>query len=374
MLALRRRARHLGARRGGTDGPQRPRRDQRRQRDGGAAVQRHPHGHRGQPLARAPHDGRGREALLRAVVDRGSAAAPTPSSRPRSGCDAHSPLLAQLAGRRHLSRPPLALSPAALGARAEGPDVHAHGRAAWRRRRPRCRRRPAANATGTTATAGCATPPSRCGRCTRSTSTGRPTTSSQYVADMERNEDGSLQIMYGIKGEMDLDRVDARPPQRLRGGAPGADRQRRLQAAPERRLRRGARLGLPALQEARPHPRAAVAGAHRPGPLRGRRLARTRPGDLGGARRAAPLRLLEADVLGRDGPRRAAGRTARQRRGRRKLAGDRRRDPRRDPRARRRRTRRLPPALRHRRARRLDAAGAAVALPAAPTTSACARP
>jgi GH15 family glucan-1,4-alpha-glucosidase len=27
----------------------------------------------------------------------------------------------------------------------------------------------------------------------------------QYVADMDRNEDGSLQIMYGIKGEMDLE-------------------------------------------------------------------------------------------------------------------------------------------------------------------------
>ena len=26
----------------------------------------------------------------------------------------------------------------------------------------------------------------------------------QYVADMERNEDGSLQIMYGIKGQKDL--------------------------------------------------------------------------------------------------------------------------------------------------------------------------
>ncbi len=38
---------------------------------------------------------------------------------------------------------------------------------------------------------------------------------------------------------------------------------------------------------------------------------RARPGDLGGARRAPPLRLLEADVLGGDGPRRAAGRTAR---------------------------------------------------------------
>ena len=139
----------------------------------------------------------------------------------------------------------------------------------------------------------------------------------QYVADMERNEDGSLQIMYGIKGEKDLHGVDARSPQGLRGRAPGADRQRRLQPAPERRLRGRAGLRLPALKEARPHPRAAVAGAHRPGRVRRERLARARPGHLGGARRAAPLRLLQADVLGRDGPRRAAGRTARPRASRR---------------------------------------------------------
>ena len=41
------------------------------------------------------------------------------------------------------------------------------------------------------------------------------------------------------------------------------------------------------------------------------RVARPRPGHLGVARRAPPLRLLQADVLGGDGPRRAAGRTAR---------------------------------------------------------------
>ena len=40
-------------------------------------------------------------------------------------------------------------------------------------------------------------------------------------------------------------------------------------------------------------------------------VAGARPGHLGGARRAAALRLLEADVLGGDGPRRAPGRTAR---------------------------------------------------------------
>ena len=50
----------------------------------------------------------------------------------------------------------------------------------------------------------------------------------QYVADLERNADGSLQIMYGIGGERDLRRADARAPHRVRGRAPGAGRQRRL--------------------------------------------------------------------------------------------------------------------------------------------------
>ena len=59
----------------------------------------------------------------------------------------------------------------------------------------------------------------------------------------------------------------------------------------------------------------------RPGRMRGARVAGTRPGHLGGARRAAPLRVLEADVLGRVRPRRAARRTARRGGARRALAG-----------------------------------------------------
>ena len=170
-------------------------------------------------------------------------------------------------------------------------------------------------------------------------------------------------------------RVDARAPQGLRGRAPGADRQRRLQPAPERRLRRGARLRLPALQEARPHPRAAVAGADRPGALRGGGVEGARPGDLGGARRAAPLRLLEADVLGGDGPRRAAGRTARRRRAGRTVAGARRRDHARTSSTRGvDQARRLPPALRHRRARRLRRCSCRCCASCRPTTNACARP
>ena len=149
----------------------------------------------------------------------------------------------------------------------------------------------------------------------------------QYVADLERNEDGSLQIMYGDRRGQGPGGVDARPPARLREREPGAHRQRRLQPAPERRLRRRARLGLPARQAARPHSRAPVAGAVRPGRGRPAGMARARPGDLGGPRRAPALRLLQAHVLGRAGPRRAARRDARGHRARRELAGGRRGDP-----------------------------------------------
>ncbi len=285
-----------------------------------------------------------------------------------------SALLAHVARRRHLPGPSVALPPAALGAGAEGADVHAHGRARggattslpetphgernWDYRY--CWMRDASFTLWGLHALGL---------------NWEADDFVQYVADMERNEDGSLQIMYGIKGQKDLDRVDARAPQGLRGRAPGARRQRRLQPAPERRLRSGARLGVPALQEARSHPRAAVAGAGRPGALRGGGVEGARPGHLGGARRAPPLRLLEADVLGRDGPRRAPGRTARAMS---RTPNSGRRSPMRfatDILERgRRQARRLSPALRHRRARRLDAARAAGALPARRMTSACAQP
>ena len=49
-----------------------------------------------------------------------------------------------------------------------------------------------------------------------------------------------------------------------------------------------------------------MAARGEPGGVRPEGLARARPGDLGGARRAAALRLLEAHVLGRARPRREA--------------------------------------------------------------------
>ena len=101
-------------------------------------------------------------------------------------------------------------------------------------------------------------------------------------------------------------RVDARRPVGLRRRAAGPDRQRRVRPAPERRLRRGARLD-PAAHPAQPAAAApAVADRRVAGDLRDQRLARARPGHLGGARRAAALRLVEAHGLGGARPRREA--------------------------------------------------------------------
>ena len=125
----------------------------------------------------------------------------------------------------------------------------------------------------------------------------------QFLADLEPNGDGALQIMYGIDGRRDLTESTRDELSGYAGRASGADRQRRLRPAPERRLRCGARLG-PA-----PHPpqpaaaEAAVADRPEAGRVRHEGLAPARPGDLGGPRQAPAVRLVEADVLGRARPR-----------------------------------------------------------------------
>ena len=107
-------------------------------------------------------------------------------------------------------------------------------------------------------------------------------------------------------------RGDARPSRRLRGLDAGADRQRRLRAEAARRLGGGARLGLPAHEVARLHARGRMADSQARRRVGDRQLEEARPRHLGGARRAAALHLLQADVLGgvRSGctPRRAARR------------------------------------------------------------------
>ena len=342
----------------------------RRHRD--AALQRHADGHRGLDRARAPHAARGRAALLRAVVV-ARPRRPRPRSRRRD---------AQIARTCHYWREWLA-----AGTYPDHP---------WRE----YLQRSALVLKGLTY--------APTGAMIAALTTSLPETPGgernwdyrycwmrdatftlwglhaldldweandfmEYLADLERNKDGTLQIMYGIGGEREPARDHAAPPQGLRRLAPGAQRQRRLPPAPERRLRRGARLRLPAHQAPRPHPRPPVAGAQRPGRGRLARLAQARPGDLGGARRAAPLRLLEADVLGRARPRRAPRRAARRARARRALAGGRGRDPRGHPRARRRRARRVRPALRHAARSTPRACSSRSSASCRPTTSACAR-
>ena len=159
-------------------------------------------------------------------------------------------------------------------------------------------------------------------------------------------------------------RADARPSHRLREREPRARRQRGALAGPARRLGRGARLRLPAHEIARPPARARLADPRRAGRGRDGELARPRPRHVGGARGAAALHVVEADVLGRARPRRAARRDARGARQRGALARGRRRDPRRHLRARARCARRVHAALRHGGARRVRAADAAGAVPA----------
>ena len=133
----------------------------------------------------------------------------------------------------------------------------------------------------------------------------------QFVADLEPNDDGALQIMYGIDGRRDLTEstrddlsgyAGARPV-RIGNGAFDQRQNDVFGAVLDSILlhtRRSQRLPR------RLWPIVAVAGRVRDGGV-----ARARPGHLGGPRRAAALRLVEADVLGGARPRGQAGRDPR---------------------------------------------------------------
>ena len=133
----------------------------------------------------------------------------------------------------------------------------------------------------------------------------------QFVADVEPTEDGSLQIMYGIDGRRDLTETTRDEMTGYSGARSRAHRQRRVRPAPERRLRRRPRLDPAAHEEERAPAAAALADRREPGGMRDEGLAGAGPGDLGGPRQAAALRLLEADVLGRARPGGAARRATR---------------------------------------------------------------
>ena len=132
----------------------------------------------------------------------------------------------------------------------------------------------------------------------------------QFVADLEPNEDGALQIMYGIDGRRDLTESTRDDLSGYAGARPvrignGAFDQRQNDVfgavldsilLHTRRSQRLPRRLWPIVQA---QAECATAG-----------LARARPGHLGGARRAPALRLLQAHVLGRARPRRQARRTS----------------------------------------------------------------
>ena len=97
-----------------------------------------------------------------------------------------------------------------------------------------------------------------------------------FIADVAERDD-ELQVMYGVDGERRARGADPRPPQRLRGRAAGPHRQRRVRAAAARHVGRGARLGLPPHEVARPPRRAYLADPGAPGRGGARALARAGP-------------------------------------------------------------------------------------------------
>ena len=129
----------------------------------------------------------------------------------------------------------------------------------------------------------------------------------QFVADLEPNEDGSLQIMYGIDGRCDLTEPTLGPPHRVRGCEPGPGGQRRVRPTAERRVRSSPELDPPPRPPQPTTATAALAARRVAGGVRDPRVAAARPGDLGGAGRAPALRLVQDHVLGRARPRRRAG-------------------------------------------------------------------
>ena len=129
----------------------------------------------------------------------------------------------------------------------------------------------------------------------------------QFVADVEPNADGALQIMYGVDGRRDLAETTRDDLSGYDGARPGADRQRCVRPAAERCLRVGARLGAVAHPAQQPTAASALAVGEGAGRECDQGLARPRPGDLGGPREAATLRLVQVDVLGGDGSGRQVG-------------------------------------------------------------------
>jgi hypothetical protein len=172
----------------------------------------------------------------------------------------------------------------------------------------------------------------------------------QFVADVEPNDDGALQIMYGVDGRRDLAESTRDDLSGYEGARPvrignGAFDQRQNDVF-------GSVLDSVLL-----HTRRSDRLPRRLWPLvKAQAEGAIRVWHLGGPRETAALRVLEADVLGGDGPGGQAGRYPRRTRPRVQLGGGRRRHQGGHPRERAHRRRGPAPALRHGLPGRLDPA------------------
>ena len=195
----------------------------------------------------------------------------------------------------------------------------------------------------------------------------------QFVADVEPNSDGGLQIMYGIDGRRDLTESTIAELSGYSGARPvrignGAFDQRQndvFGAALDSILLHTKRSNrLPARLWPLVRAQAECASAVWRNPDQGIWEARGEPQHYVSSKLMCWIALDRASKLAeiRGDPELQATWRA-----------DRRRDPHRHPRARRQRSRSPPPALRDRLARRIDPAGGNSRVPARPTTNGCTR-
>ena len=236
--------------------------------------------------------------------DRRTSRRPRASARLRArGVQADGQLLAPLDRPLHLPGP-LARDGEPLGPDAQAPHL-ATARLDRRRAHVRAARdTSAACATGTTATPGSATRPSRstasCGSATPTRR--RPSCAGSWRAVDELEPDGSLQIMYGIDGRHALPEETLSHLEGYMGSRPV-----RIGNAAYTHLQLdiyGELMDAVYLYDkyGSPDPPRRVDEHRAAGRLGVRTLAREGRGHLGGARRAPGVPLLAGDVLGGDRP------------------------------------------------------------------------
>ena len=305
---------HLGVRGAGLRQGGRTRRGRPRRAD---AEHGPAHRLRGRARPRAHHPARRRHRVRRAVVERPRR--PGDLRRRLPPARVHRRLLARVAQPRRVPRPSVAHLPAAQRADAEGADLRAdrgddrrgHHLAA---RDPRGRAQLGLPLRVDPRLDLHALGPLHAGL-------RRGGQRLLLLHPRRRREDqrrAADHVRHRRRG--DADRGDAAAPRRLRARPAGARGQRRVRAEAARRVGRPAGLDLPAHQVARRAGRVDVGDPLQAGRARDRRLARARPRDLGGARRAAALHLVEGHVLGGLRPRRTPGPPARGPRAQRPLA------------------------------------------------------